>query len=432
MKPPFKEGDRAVLTPARIGKRGEAVGMHQGWRVRVAGGLPDETARVRITHVSRGGPVAAAVFEEPDGMPHPARRKPPCPIHDTCGGCGLQHATEDRVLAWKIEQARGLMPDADWLEPIVSPRAFAYRAKTFLLPQWRGSHLLLGARPPRGPRLVDTSGCGVLRPEIETLAARLRSQLGAREDLVGRLHALLLRSNRKGQTQLTVVHRGPPSEVADVAAAAGADAAFLQSHAGADNVICSQDEEIRVAGDTLEERFGDAIDVAIPATAFMQANPDVAEALYVEAAVALEGNRLAELYCGGGIAGLLALSRGDAQLHGVDRSPRAIAAAQWNAMRNGLGHRCMFEAIAAEDASGAWDSVLVNPPRAGCDASVLEAIAKSEARRCVYLSCNPATLARDVEALGWTLESVRPADMLPQTPHLELLAILSRPGPSRD
>lgn len=426
MKPPFKDGDRVALTPARLGKRGDAVATYQGWRVRVAGGLPDETARVRITHVSRGGPVANAVFEAPDGSAHPARRKPPCPIHDACGGCGLQHATEDRVLAWKVDQARALLPDTDWRDTISSPRAFGYRAKTFLLPQWRGSHLLLGARPPRGPRLVDTSGCGVLRPELEALAARLRSQLGAREDVVDRLHALLLRANRQGQTQFTIVHRGAAGDLVDLAAGAGADTTFAQRHDAGGNAISSQSEEVLVAGEPLVERFADAIEAAMPPTAFMQANPDVAEALYIDAAAALSGDRIAELYCGGGVAGLLALRGGSGYLHGFDRSPRAVAVARWNAARNGLAERCTFEAIAAEDAAGDWDSVLVNPPRAGCGASVLEAIGKSSAQRCVYLSCNPETLARDIDALGWTLTSVRPADMLPQTPHLELLAVLSR------
>ena len=70
--------------------------------------------------------------------------------------------------------------------------------------------------------------------------------------------------------------------------------------------------------------------------------------------------------------------------------------------------------------------MLVNPPRAGCHASVLDAIARSDARSLVYLSCNPATLARDAARLGWSLDWVRPADMLPQTPHLELLALLTR------
>ncbi|MHC4970781.1 MAG: class I SAM-dependent RNA methyltransferase [Planctomycetota bacterium] len=426
----MKEGERLVLTPRRIGRRGEAEAEHEGWRIRIRNGIPGEAARVRITHVSRGGPVAEAVCEGPAEAGHPARRPPPCPIHDACGGCGLQHVAEPAALEMKVEEARALLPErAPWSPPLASPRAFGYRAKTFLLPQRRGKTLLLGARPPRGAELVDTAGCGVLRPELEALAARTRAVLKSRVELDGRLRSAMLRCNRAGRTQLTLVHGGEPGPLAGLAHEIGADAAFLQRHDTPGNRICSdRTEETQVAGDgPIEETFGSVV-VAVPPTAFVQANPDVAAELYRAAAAELDGPRIGELYCGAGAAGLLALAaRPAATLHGVDRSPRAIAAARANAARNGLEKRCRFAAEKAEEARPLWDTVLVNPPRAGCHERVVDAIAKSEAQKVVYLSCNPVTLARDAERLGWTWVSVRPADMLPQTPHLELLAVLRRP-----
>ena len=88
-----REGDTIVLEPTSLGDRGAAIAEHEGIRFRVYGAIPGESARVRVLHISRGGPVAEARFLEPAGEPHPARREVPCPIHDKCGGCGYTTAT---------------------------------------------------------------------------------------------------------------------------------------------------------------------------------------------------------------------------------------------------------------------------------------------------------------------------------------------------
>ena len=108
---PFRQGDIVELTPTRFGKRGEAEGEYEGWRVRVAGGIPGETARVRIVHVSKGGRVAEGKWMEPAADPDPSRREPPCPIHDRCGGCGLQQIETGAALASKVAQAPRITPD---------------------------------------------------------------------------------------------------------------------------------------------------------------------------------------------------------------------------------------------------------------------------------------------------------------------------------
>ena len=241
------------------------------------------------------------------------------------------------------------------------------------------------------------------------------------------LRALLLRCNRDAQTQLTVVHRGTAGWLTEAAAAIGADAAFTQRHDAPGNRIHSDEEEVQVTGKhPLTERFA-GVEVMVPPTAFMQGNPEVAEQLYERAAKQLSDERIVELYCGSGAAGLIALRKHEgATLVGLDKAPRAIAAAETNARRNGLAERCRFVTADAEEAGLDGDVVLVNPPRAGCAGSVMDAIGKSPAKTLVYLSCNPATLARDIEALGWDVASLTPADMFPQTPHIEVLAVLTR------
>ena len=417
------------MTPDRFGRRGEVEADVSGWRVRFPGGVPGERAAVRIVHVSKGGKVARAKWLETLGDPHPARREVVCPIHERCGGCGLQRIGASAALDLKVDQARRVLKGAgEWRPAIASPRAYRYRCKTFLLPQRRGAILILGARPPRGEGLVDTSDCAVLREELEALAARARVVLEPRTDLADTLRSVLMRCNRHGKTQLTLVHRGDGQALEEPLRAIAPKAGFLQRHDEPGNRIHSDEPERQVGGEEpIVERIADTLSIAIPPTAFSQGNAEVADRLYRAAAEELSGKSIVELYCGAGTAGLLALTRQkQAKLHGIDKSSRAIELARRNAEHNGLGARCRFEALPAEEASGDWDCVLVNPPRAGCHEAVLETIASSRATRLVYLSCSPATLARDVDRLGWSLAAVQPADMFPQTPHLELLAVLER------
>ncbi|MHC4450549.1 MAG: class I SAM-dependent RNA methyltransferase, partial [Planctomycetota bacterium] len=187
------------MIPEGIGKRGDALAECAGFRLRVRGGIPGEEARVRVRHVSRGGPVAEADFLEAV-TPHPLRREVRCPIHDLCGGCGLQHVDG---FALKIEQAQRILP-GPWKEPIESPLSYGYRAKTFLLSNGRS----FGVRPPHGPDLVDTTGCAVLRPELEEALEVVRAQLDP-----ATVRTVMVRGNRAGDVQVTLVHAAEPPNV---------------------------------------------------------------------------------------------------------------------------------------------------------------------------------------------------------------------------
>jgi 23S rRNA (uracil1939-C5)-methyltransferase len=188
----------------------------------------------------------------------------------------------------------------------------------------------------------------------------------------------------------------------------------------------------------LHERLGE-LELRISPGAFLQTNTETAERLYAiarEMAALGSGERLFDLYCGIGTIGL-DMAADAAEVWGIETVPEAIADAEANATANGidnarfvggdarLGIRPLIER------AGKPDVVVVDPPRAGLSAKVVRRVLECDARRIVYVSCNPTTLApnaRQIVDAGYRLARVRPVDMFPQTPHIECVALLEREG----
>ena len=170
---------------------------------------------------------------------------------------------------------------------------------------------------------------------------------------------------------------------------------------------------------------------------FFQVNPEQTEVLYRTALAFADpgpGDRVADLYCGAGTISLLLAQRAG-EVTGIEYVPQAVENAGVNAAENGI-HNCRFMAGAAEDllpelcAQGYRpDIVVMDPPRKGADRPVLDAILQTQPRRIVYVSCDPATLARDLRLLtagGYALDRCQPVDMFCQTEHVETVVLLSR------
>ncbi len=457
MSPPLRRGDVLEVTPDRWGDRGESLVNVRGWELRVEGGIPSEKARVRVTHLSTGAQVAVG---EVISLPHPSpeRRTPPCPLHGRCTGCGLQHVMEGAALRRKAQGVVTAFAEKGLGLPVgipslASPRSFGYRTKEILLPWGQNRRLILGARPSRAEFLIETKDCAVLHPAVERGAARCRGILAqafamgrlplAGTDIGLGLRAVVLRGNRRGEVVATLVHRGdaPGSglpEVADILCGGTIIGVYLQRHDAVGNAVTGPGIPVLRAGKgPLREKLLGML-FEVPPASFFQVNPEVAEGLYgamVERAQVPRGGRVLELFCGAGVAGIAVANAAGASLLGVDLSPHAIACAEGNARANGL-YRARFQAGRVEDvlpsllAEGEVDVAIVNPPRAGVPESALRALAASHPKRVLYMSCFPETLARDsllLAELGYRVESFQAADLLPQTPHVEVLVAFS-PG----
>jgi 23S rRNA (uracil1939-C5)-methyltransferase len=254
----------------------------------------------------------------------------------------------------------------------------------------------------------------------------------------GLLRNLVVREGRRtGQLQARIVTSpGSSFDVDALAAAVPADSFLWTRAAGVAETTRDGDTQIVKGPAVLEEELS-GLRFRISPDAFFQTNTEMAERLYgnaVELAGLSGREKVLDLFCGiGTIALVLALDAGE--VWGVEIVEEAVADAIENARLNGIDNVNFFAGdvrLAMRpllEQSGSPDVVVVDPPRAGLSQKVVRRLLEAEARKIVYVSCNPTTLApnaRQMADAGYELKTVRPVDMFPQTPHIECVALLER------
>ena len=351
------------------------------------------------------------------------------------------------------------------LEPISgSPRPFGYRNQAKLVfrsRRRRGSRrdeVVLGVYRPGTHSVVPAERCAVHVPALRPLLVDLREAVERLEIPIfdertreGSLRYALARwSALTDRAHLTIVAATPhPPRLERLVAVLRNDhpklgAAFLCVNPTPGNTLLSSDIRRLFGPPSLAERFGSIVIEARP-DAFLQANTSVASHLYATAVRWLAptpADTAVDLYCGAGALALHLAGRAGRVL-GVESASAAVASAQANAKRLGrktaafvAGDAAAIEEILRGGDRASPSLIAVNPPRRGLSAALVDAIARIAPRRIAYVSCEPRTLARDLARLaerGYRTERLRAFDMLPQTPHVEALALLtsgSRDRPS--
>lgn len=449
-------GDSMELQAERISSDGSSVGrLSDGMTVFIAGALPGERVRGRIT--ARKKSYAVAVAEEILEA-HPSRSTPPCPVYHRCGACQLQHAS----YPLQLELKRAILEDAfrrickrpfPEIPPCIpSPDQTGYRNKVSLpvreaggLPAMgyyaRGSHDIVpmksclvaaklidrafatvsAALPALGiPAYDERSGKGVLRHAI------FRHGIKTGELLVSLVIASPLKARQRNRLEEQLVAR-LKSEFP------GLRSFTLNLNRSPGNVITGLETEA-ILGDGLVEEELSPFRFECDTTSFFQVNTCQARAMYEYAAraggVAQAANVL-ELYAGsGGLTAFLAGAAG--RITAVEEWPPAVSLMESNMERNGMKERVTIAPGAVEkvipDLKESFDLVVLDPPRTGCTPDVLRGVLSLKPSTIVYVSCNPATLARDAATLvdgGYSIESLTCFDMFPQTVHVETVAVLS-------
>jgi 23S rRNA (uracil1939-C5)-methyltransferase len=423
-------GKKQRLTIERLANDGRGIAFVEGRTWFVAGALAGEQVEARV--LSARSQVVEARTERVLSA-SPLRRSQPCVHAQTCGGCTLQHLPHDeqlalkqRTLAEQLLRVAGLAPD-EWATPLVGPE-FGYRRRARIAVRWdpKARQLQVGFRAAASQDIVAISDCLVLVPPLQTilraLPQLLRSlskpqALGHVELFSGSADALLLRH--------TAVL--PDEDVARLQAFCTEHNAQLWLH-GVD------DPQPYLAGQSLGFQLASwNLQLAYRPGDFVQVNAPVNEAMIAQALEWLApqaDERVLDLFCGlGNFA--LPLAQRVREVVAVEGVAAMVERARLNASANGLANLQFYQTDLAEPvAKAAWGTedfaaVLLDPPREGAWQAVQQ-MAASGAKRVLYVSCNPATLARDAAELvrqGYRLKRAGILDMFPQTAHVEAMAL---------
>ncbi|MCY1273579.1 23S rRNA (uracil(1939)-C(5))-methyltransferase RlmD [compost metagenome] len=432
--PSVPVGKKQRLQIERLAHDGRGIAHLEGRTWFVAGALPGESVEARV--LSARSQVVEARSERVLQAAE-LRREPPCPVAGQCGGCTLQHLPhaqqlelKQRTLAEQLQRFSGLVPES-WAAPLVGPE-FGYRRRARIAVRWdaKARRLDVGFRAAASQEIVAFDDCLVLVPQLQALARELPELLRGfvRPQALGHVELF------HGTTSALLLRHVEPLADAD-----------LQR---LENFCSARDVQAWLQGDgepapmngtaelgyrlddwnlTLAYRPGDFVQVNAPVNAAM-----IHQAL--DWLAPRSGERVLDLFCGlGNFA--LPLARQAREVVGVEGVQAMVERAAANAAGNGLGNTRFFQADLSrplaeapwfsEGATDGFTAVLLDPPRDGA-LEMARGMGSLGAERVLYVSCNPATLARDAGELarqGYRLKRAGILDMFPQTAHVEAMAL---------
>lgn len=435
---------------------GRGVGRVQGLAVFVDLGLPGQRVRARFTAVHKRH-AEAELLEVL--QPCPAQVAPVCPHFGPCGGCDWQHLEYPAQLEWKRQLVQDALRrlgriDAPVDQTLASPLTSGFRNKMeFAFAGGAGPDLSLGLRRRGRPaEVLDVSGCVLMAAPAMDILAAIRGACrasglasAAPEQPRGVWRFATLRANRAGQFQVILL-TSPGGQVAEVVDGLATD--LLARFPAVVSVVhalrrrpdrLAEPEDILathgslVEGRLVEELGG--VRFGLSPRSFFQTNTRAAELLVAEIARLAgfgSGESLLDACCGVGTLGL-ALAGHVGSVLGVEIQAEAVADARQSATDAGIANARFVQgelgSLLARRQLPRPDVLLLDPPRAGLPAGVPAALAALGPQRMVYVSCDPATLARDLAVLvqaGYGVAGVRPVDMFPHSHHVECVALLHR------
>jgi 23S rRNA (uracil1939-C5)-methyltransferase len=432
---------------------GNGVARLNGFVVFVRRGLPGDTVRARVTKVKRSHAEALALeVVEPGAQ----RVEAPCAHYPACGGCRFQDLAYPAQLEAKEEQVRdalrriGGLADPT-LDPIEAAESkFFYRNKLeYSFTQTAAGPTLGFHKAGRWDEVLEVEKCwlttdlgNAIRNAVREWAREERLEAYDQAEQAGYLRHLVVREGRNtGQVLVQLVTAAGERFDRDQLVETLRRFPEVRSIHWAVNETPAEVTNLPTTllwgDDAIEEELC-GLRFRVRPNAFLQTNTAMAERLY---AIAAEfaglggGETVYDLYCGIGTIGLTLASRA-LTVWGVEVSEESVACALENADLNGITNAAFFAGETADslaelaERAGNPDVIVVDPPRAGLSNKAVRRLGRLEARKLVYVSCNPTTLASNVKALaadwGYTLERTRPVDMFPHTPHVESVSLLTR------
>jgi 23S rRNA (uracil1939-C5)-methyltransferase len=431
--PGLEAGQTVTVTIEKLVDSGAGLGRVDGRVVFVPRTLPGETVESRITTVKKGYAEA-----QPEKILNPSsnRVEPPCPVFGNCGGCQWQHIAyhtqlEEKVNILREDLARiGKISDANLLPPIPAPEPYEYRSRIQLKTDRSKNPPEIGFYAHESHRIVSFDRCMIAAPAINEAIRKIRTVLTEFKGgpkYVTEVH--VHQSGARGKLLLRLVGMDEPREPVN--------RLFAEFERVLPDLVSqvyygrSGQRFVRKRDYLLEEYKG--VRFRISDRSFAQVNWNQTGPL-IDTVVGFAGltgsESVLELYSGIGTFGLF-LGEGAKALTGYDEDPLAVKDAVYNAGQKGMTHARFLRKPAIEavrdlvDEKRSFDCVVLDPPREGVDRAVLKAIRKLNPSRIVYVSCHPASLARDLRIMidaGYRAGRLQPIDLFPQTHHLEVVA----------
>ena len=430
---------------------GAGVAKVDGYPIFVPNGLPGEKAKVKVIKVNKGYGFGRLmeILEE-----SPYRVEPECPIYKECGGCQLQHLSYEGQLKAKEKQVRDVLQRIGKLENVkVHPvlgmeNPWHYRNKSQVPIGEHEGGLIGGFYQQRSHQIIDMKECLIQQEkndEVIRVVKEICNQYGVKaydeERHKGDLRHIMARYGLvSGEVMIVFITRthelaNKKKIIDDILTRIPGVKSIVQNvNSKKTNVIFGNETNVMWGEEVIYDYIGE-IKFAISARSFYQVNPEQTKVLYDKALeyAGLSGaETVIDAYCGIGTISLF-LAQKAGKVYGVEIVPEAIEDAKRNAELNGITN-VEFAVGEAETVIPNWydegvkaDVLVVDPPRKGCDEKLLQTIINMKPKKVVYVSCNPATLARDLRVLedgGYRTVEVQPVDMFPQTSHVECVVQL--------
>ena len=453
-KLPVKKNETVTLTFEDLTHEGNGVGKIDGYPLFVPQVLPGEEAEVKVVKVNKNYGYGKLIKLKKSS---PNRVTPPCNVFYKCGGCQLQHMSYAMQLEMKRNQVKNVMKKIAHLEDVpVHPvlgmeDPWRYRNKIQIPVGEKDGELITGFYQQRSHHIIHDMETCVIQNELGDrmveAVRRIATDLGieAYDETKHRgilRHIIVRTAYKTNDTMIILVTRTEkfPQRaklVQQLAETYPSIKSIIQNiNPKRTNVILGETSKTLYGDDDITDSIGD-LKFKISPKSFYQVNPKQTKVLYekaLEYADVNENDTVIDAYCGIGTISLF-LAQKAKKVYGVEIIPEAIEDAKINAELNDLTN-VEFVVGEAEKKMEEWkeeglrpDVIVVDPPRKGCDETLLHAMIEMAPKRIVYVSCNPSTLARDLRILedgGFKAQEVQPVDLFCQTSHVESVAWLER------
>ena len=446
---PFQKNQELVLEITGVTSEGQGVGRSGGVAFFVPFALPGETVRAHIIKVEKKYCIAKTVELL---KPSVHRVTPPCEAYEKCGGCALMHMD----YAEQLKTKTGIVKDClerlggftgiEVCDTVGMENPLRYRNKGSFPIGFIDGAAAFGFYAERSHRLIPLFDCPIEDARITALARTVmewanRNHVRVYDESTGKgtLRACVIRITSTGERMAAVVTKGELPAKESLLKMIDAESLYHNRNDRNTNVIFGDRFTLLKGQAQLTETIDD-LRFSVSPQSFLQINPVQTRKLY-ETAIRLlapqPDETIADVYCGIGTISL-AVAKHAGKVIGIECVPEAIEDARKNAAVNGIRNTEFFcglaETVLPDLVRNGMrpDAIIIDPPRKGCEEPVLSAVAESGVRRLVYVSCNPATLARDAKILssfGYGIAHVQPVDMFPHTQHVETVVLLTKQNP---